>query len=323
MLDFITIGGATRDIFFNYDDLKKRKDKNSISGCFLMIPYGEKLVSKNTFYAYGGGAVNGSISISRLGGRVASICNIGYEGTGSLVFDTLRKEGVVTSMIERDKRSHTGLSVFILGKDNEHSGFLERGANNNLRISKISNLKKARWLYITSLTGDSEKILPEVFDYAKRKNIKIAFNPGSKQIKLGHQYLEKYLQQTDILILNMDEAETLLKSKSKNNHKNKRRLFTEIEKLGATISVITDAEKGSHAIFEGNVYSQPAFKTEVLDTTGAGDAFGSTFSFGISKGYDIPYSLKIAAINSASVVSKMGAQDGLLSYNQIKRSKWH
>jgi sugar/nucleoside kinase (ribokinase family) len=323
MLDFITIGGATRDIFFNYEDLRKRKDKNSISGSFLMIPYGEKMVSKRTSYAYGGGAVNGAIGISRLGGKVAAICSIGLEGTGSLVYQTLKKEGVVTSMIQRDSRQHTGLSIFILGKDNEHSGFLERGANNNLRISKISNLKKARWLYITSLTGDSEKELPKIFDYAKQKNIKIAFNPGSKQLKSGFENLEKYINRTDILILNMDEAEALLKSKSNKKFRNKRQLLSEIEKLGATISVITDAENGSHAIFEGNVYSQVALKTNVVDTTGAGDSFGSTFAFGISRGYDIPYSLKIAAINSASVVSEMGAQDGLLSYNQIKRSRWH
>lgn len=322
MLDFIAIGGATRDIFFSYDDLKKRRDKESISGQYLMIPYGEKIVSQNTYYAYGGGAVNSSIGIARLGGRVAAICSIGKEGTGSLIHQKLKNEGVVTSMVQRDTKRHTGLSIFILGKDNEHSGFLERGANDHLRIKKISYLKRSRWLYITSLTGDSEKLLPEVFDYAKRNGLKIAFNPGSRQIKSDFSELGEYIQKTDILLLNMDEAEAVLRLKSKNNHRNKRSLLAEIESLGATISVVTDAENGSHAVFQGNVYSQPALKTEVIDTTGAGDSFGSTFSFFISKGHSIPSALRLAAINSASVVSKMGAQDGLMSYNQIKRSKW-
>lgn len=322
MLDFITIGGATRDIFFNYDDLTKRKDKNSISGSFLMVPYGEKLVSKNTFYAYGGGAVNASISISRLGGKVASVCNIGTEGTGSLVYQALKKEDVNTSMIERDKKNHTGLSVFILGKDNEHSGFLERGANSYLEISKISNLKKTQWLYITSLTGDSAKELPRIFAYAKKKNLKIAFNPGSKQLAGGYDKLEKYLNQTEILLLNAEEAEDLVRSKIKRKCKNKRQLLAEIEKFGATISIVTEGKEGSHAIFEGNVYSQRAYSTKIVDTTGAGDSFGSTFAYGISKGFDIKYALKIAAINSASVVAEMGAQDGLMSYNEIRHSRW-
>lgn len=322
MLDFITIGGATRDIFFKYNDLKKRKDKESISGCFLMVPYGEKLVSKGTSYAYGGGAVNASISISRLGGKVASICNIGTEGTGSLVSQKLKEEGVNTSMIERDKKHHTGLSIFILGSDNEHSGFLERGANSYLKISKISNLRKARWLYVSSLTGESAKELPRIFDYAKRKNIRIAFNPGSKQLKNGFSGLERYLKQTEILILNLDEAEGLVESKIKRKCKNKKQLLSEIEKFGPTISVVTDGKEGAHAIFEGNVFSQRAYPEKLVDTTGAGDSFGSTFAYSISKGHDIRYALKIAAINSASVVSEMGAQDGLLSYNEIRHSRW-
>ncbi|MDD3481076.1 MAG: carbohydrate kinase family protein [Patescibacteria group bacterium] len=322
MLDFVTIGGATRDIFFDYDGLTKKKDKDSLSDCYLMVPYGEKLVAKKTHYAYGGGAVNAAISIARLGGRVASICNVGAEGTGSLVVRKLRDEGVNTQMLVRDPKNHTGLSIFILGRDNEHTGFLERGANNYLKIKKISNLKKARWLYVSSLTGESDKLLPEIFKYAEKKNIRIAFNPGSRQLSSGYQNLSKYLSQTEILLLNLDEAEKLVKSKTGRKPKSKRALFKEIGELGATIAVVTEGANGSHAIFEGNIYSQVAYSEEVVDTTGAGDAFGSTFAFGIARGFDISYALQIAAINSASVVSKMGAQDGLLRYNEIRHSRW-
>lgn len=322
MLDFVTIGGATRDIFFDYDGLTKKKDKTSLSDCYLMVPYGEKLVAKKTYYAYGGGAVNVAIAIARLGGKVAAICNVGAEGTGSLVVKKLRDEGVNTSMLMRDPKNHTGLSIFILGADNEHTGFLERGANSYLKIRRISNLAKARWLYVSSLTGDSAKLLPQIFEYAKKKKIRIAFNPGSRQLAGGYEKLEKYLDQAEILLLNLDEAEKLVKSKTKRKPKNKRALLKEVESLGATISVVTEGANGCHAAFAGNIYSQPAYSEKVIDTTGAGDAFGSTFAFGIAKGFDITYALKMAAINSASVVSAMGAQDGLLRYNEIRHSRW-
>ncbi len=322
MLDFISVGGATRDIFLNYDDLKKHKDKDSISGSFLMVPYGEKLVSRETYYSYGGGAVNISVAMARLGIKAAPICNIGLEGTGSLIKEMLRKEKVNTSMVKRDRCYHTGLSIFILGSDNEHTGFLERGANDHLKLRKVSKLSRANWIYITSLTGDSAKLLPIIFDYAERKNLKICFNPGSDQLAEGFKNLEKYIRLTEILALNMDEAEKLALSKTGKKYQKRRNLFAEIEKMGARISVVTDGAFGSYAIVDGKVYSQPACKTEVVDTTGAGDSFGSTFSYGIYKGFDIKQSLRMAAVNSASVVSKMGAQDGLLSYNGIKNSKW-
>jgi ribokinase len=322
MLDFITIGGATRDIFFNYENLQKRKDARSVSGSFLMIPYGEKMISRETFYAYGGGAVNASISIARLGGRVGAMCNIGSEGTGSLVNQALKNEGVNVSYVSRDKRHHTGLSVFILGKDNEHSGFLERGANDFLRLKWVSDLKKTRWVYLSSLTGESSSIIDLVFDYCQKRNIKIAFNPGSEQLKKGIGYLAKYIKRADILILNTEEAEALILSSGVRKIKNKRQLLVEIESIGAKMAVITDGQSGCHLIKDQKIYSQAAIPSEVIDTTGAGDAFGATFSFAIAKGYDLKYSLKMAAINSSSVVSRMGAQEGLLTLNQIKRSRW-
>lgn len=322
MLDVITIGGATRDIFFDFPELDKEKDKNSLSKEFLLVPYGEKLVSKDTYYSYGGGSYNSAISFRRLGLKVAPFCNIGKEGTGSLTVNSLRSEKVNISLVQRDSQNHTGLSILMLGKDNDHTAFLERGANNFLSIKTVRPLKKAKWFYISSLTGESADILPRIFEIAEKSEIRIAFNPGSKQLKGGYEKLKKYIEKTEVLILNLCEAEELVKSKTKKKPKNKRNLLKEIEKMGATISVVTEGDNGSHAIFEGNVFSQQAYPKHAVDTTGAGDAFGSTFTFGIISGHDIRYALKVAAINSASVVTKMGATEGLLSYNKIRRSKW-
>lgn len=322
MFDFITIGGATRDIFFTYKNLKKVRDKESISGHYLMVPYGEKMVSDKAFYSYGGGALNSAICISGLGGKVATLCSVGIEGTGDLICKKLKEEEVSTSLIRRDPIHHTGLSVLILGKDKEHTGFLERGANDFLKIKRKTDLGKTRWLYISSLTGSSEKILPEVFDYAKKRNKKIAFNPGSQQIKKGARWLRKYFSQSEILLLNMKEAESILEKTSKEKPKNIDDLLFKIEKLGATISVVTDGERGAYAISEGKIYYQEAIKAKVVDTTGAGDSFGSTFAFAISIKGSIQVSLKLAATQSSLVVRTMGANEGLLNMEKERENAY-
>lgn len=322
MFDVITIGGATRDIFLNFPDLINKKDSKSYTGSFLQIPYGEKMVSENTYFSYGGGAHNSAISFSKLGLSVAPYCNIGIEGTGSLIVKQMKMAGVNTSLVQRDKENHTGLSFFIIGKDNEHTAFLERGSNNYLKINKARLLKRAKWFYISSLTGDFVDILPKIFEIAEKTGTKVAWNPGSQQLEEGYEKLEKYIKKTNIFNLNLNEAQALVKSKNNKIPNNKRNLIKEIESMGAKISVITEGSNGAHASLEGKVYSQVAYSRKIIDTTGAGDAFGSTFTFGVIKGHDIRYALKIAAINSASVVSKMGATEGLLSYNKIRRSKW-
>jgi ribokinase len=318
MFDLISIGGATRDIFFHIESLQTRKEPGRLGERYLEIPYGEKIVSSETFYSYGGGAINIAVCGARLGLKTASVCNIGREGTGSLIIDYLKKEGVNTSLVGRDAHLHTGLSALVVGEDGEHTGFLERGANNHLYLKSTRPLKKARWFYISSLTGESEKILPEIFAIAERERIKIAFNPGSKQLGTGYHGLKNYLAQADILILNLEEAEELVFSKTKKMPKTEGEILRVLDEVGGKISVVTDAEKGSHAISDGKTFHERCFSTTVVDTTGAGDCFGGTFVFGQIQGLGIQESLRLAAINSASVVAKMGASAGLLRYNDLK-----
>lgn len=322
MFDVITIGGATRDIFFRFDDLLVAENSKSPTGLYLQIPYGAKKVSKDTFYSYGGGAVNTAVCFSRLGLKSASVCNIGKEGTGSLVIDYLKNEKVATMLVRRDSTLHTGLSIFILGKDSEHTGFLERGANSHLLIERISKLKKTKWFYITSLTGSSAKILPEIFSFAARHRIKIAFNPGSTQLAESYHGLKKYIEQSDVLILNREEAESLTFSRDKKNYASEKQLLSAVQNMGAKISVVTEDGKGSYARGEGKDWHVRAFSTKVVDTAGAGDSYGATFVAFVIKGYTIRQAMTAAAVNSASVVSKLGAGDGLLSYNELKDSKW-
>lgn len=322
MFDVITIGGATRDFFFEFDSLSVKKNPKIPELKILEVPYGEKIVSDGAYYSHGGGAINSATSFSRLGLKAATLCNIGIDGSGKSILEHLKKEKVSTSLVTRDRHHHTGLSVLVLGKDAEHTGFLDRGANSHLKIDKWRPLGRTRWLYISSLTGDSAQLLPDIFRFAKKHKIKIAFNPGSEQLAKGYRSLKDFISITDVLLLNYQEAEELVASKTKKISKNEKELMAEVGKLGAKVAVVTEDGHGSHAICDGREYHQMAYSEKVLDTTGAGDAFGSTFVFGILKNFDISYCLRIAAINSASVVSKMGAGEGLLNYNRIRSSKW-
>jgi sugar/nucleoside kinase (ribokinase family) len=317
MFDFITIGGATRDMFFKIKEADKKKAKKALEKDQLFLPYGEKLIAEETYYTYGGGAANAATCLARLGAKVGAMCNIGSEGTGSLIKKTLIKEGINTSLVTRDERHHTGLSIFMVGKDNEHTGILERGANNFL-VFRPRRMHRTRWFYVSSLTGDSATILPRLFSYAVKNNIKIAFNPGSQQLNEDLEQLLKFIPQTEVLSLNMEEAECLVSNRRR--LKNKRAVMLAVGALGARITIITDGENGLHAISDGKIYSQPAVSTEVVDTTGAGDCAGATFVYSVAKGHDLRHSLKIASINSSSVVSFMGAQQGLMTYHEIKES---
>lgn len=317
MFDVITVGGATRDVFFKTD---KGKIVASNSKKLLAFEYGAKIVPEDAYFSYGGGGMNTAVSFAKLGLKVAAKVNIGSEGTGSLVHKTFKERKVNTSLIERDKKLHTALSI-IISDNGDHTMFLYRGANDDLKIKNWSELKKIRWLYISSLTGNSENILKKIPEFISKNNIKLAWNPGSVQLEKGYSYMRKILKTTSILILNEAEARELLGSKNRIIKSSDSTLLKEIKKMGPDIVVITKGRKGSIATNGSQNYQEKALSAKVKETTGAGDSYGSTFVAGIILGYSILESMNLAGRNAASVVGRVGAQEGLLTLKELKAQK--
>ena len=85
------------------------------------------------------------------------------------------------------------------------------------------------------------------------------------------------------------------------------------------VVVITDGSKGAYAYEGKNFYYCPIFPSEVISTLGAGDAFASTFCAALYRNTkDIGQALMYGSVNSSAVVSKFGATEGLLSFDEIE-----
>ena len=85
------------------------------------------------------------------------------------------------------------------------------------------------------------------------------------------------------------------------------------------VIVITDGGKGAYAYDGKSFYYCPIFPSEVISTLGAGDSFASTFCASLYRnGIDIGRALMYGSVNSASVVSKFGATEGLLTFEEIE-----
>jgi sugar/nucleoside kinase (ribokinase family) len=67
-----------------------------------------------------------------------------------------------------------------------------------------------------------------------------------------------------------------------------------------------------------HTYSCPILPVQVIETTGAGDAFGTGASYALLTGFGLPEALVAGTLNSASVVSAVGAEAGLLTETQIR-----
>jgi sugar/nucleoside kinase (ribokinase family) len=170
---------------------------------------------------------------------------------------------------------------------------------------------RARWLYINHMAGESASILPKLLEQAKSKGIQIAWNPGTTQLEKP-QELQKLMAYADLFIVNQEEASQLVGIP----YQKKKQIFRKLDALVQGKVIMTKGKKGVE-VSDGKVLWSagvlPLAKSEVIDRTGAGDAFGSGFVAALmQKPSDIEYAIQFASANATGVLTKWGANHGLI-----------
>jgi len=315
--DVITIGGSTEDFSFTVDDYVVINNKlDPLKEKLVAFEYGSKVGIKNIVPSFGGGAANTAVALARLGLKTAVITSLAKDEAGKRILANFKKHRIDCRFVQMNSGARSGQSLVMKTMTNEHVLFTYRGANDALVINhKLEKkLTKAKRIYLASLTGNWKATLNAIIS----SRVKLAWNPGRKQLAAGFSALKTFLAHTDILILNKDEARELVISATKNNKILPLNvMLRKLRSLGPNTVVITEGDKGAVAFNGKKIFRQLAFKTKAADTTGVGDAFGATFVAMIDHGFDLTKSLRLAAKNSASVVAKPGAQHGLLSKSQL------
>ena len=184
------------------------------------------------------------------------------------------------------------------------------------------------WIYLSSLGEDSLSFYSEITEYLKRHvKVKLAFSPGTFQIKLGTEALKDIYQRTEVFICNHEEAQAILKtpahphegSGAGGEEEDITILLKIIHDLGPRIVVITDGIKGAYSYDGSDVLFIKAFTEQpAVESTGAGDAFSGAFVGALALGKNISDALVWGMANSRSVVLYVGPHKGLLTKNQIE-----
>ena len=184
MLDVITIGNATLDVFAH---VHPRVFKGNI--CFLP---GSKIEVEDIDFFTGGGASNVSVGLSRLGLKTGIVAMLGNDESSKVIVDELKREHVSTSLISFSKKNRTAYSVILTGFHRDRVVLTYSGAVKELAQGNAIKLNElnAKWIYVSSFHS-SPNILKKIFSYAREKGIKIAYNPGSQELKEGFHKFSK------------------------------------------------------------------------------------------------------------------------------------
>lgn len=313
MFDLISIGDSVIDTFLKLHDAEVRCSINR-EDCKICIEYGDKIPLEGPpISMVAGNAANNSVGGARLGLKTAIYVNVGEDEGGERTIRKLKEEKVDTRYVVVNK-----------GMQNNYHTVLNFQGERTILIYhqpwkfNLPDLDKSRWVYLTSMSPSyiESNVINQIINYAERNSVKLAYQPGTFQIKQGVKKQIKLLSLTEFFIVNLEEAKILLGYEISKDIDIKK-LLKGLSDLGPRMVVITDGGEGSYGFDGERFYKLGVFPAKLLEMTGAGDAYATGTVAALIHGNSLSEAMRWGAANGAAVVEQIGPQAGLLTYNQM------
>ncbi len=307
-MDFIAIGDTTVDEFINLKEAHVSCDINH-QDCTISMKWGDKIPYDSSTLVPGvGNAANAAVAAARLGLSSGFISNVGRDRFGEEILATFKKEGVDTAYVAVNDGIPTN-HHYVLCYDAERTILIRHEAYPYLIPE---GFMPPKWLYLSSTGEQSGAFHTELAAWlASHPETKLAFQPGTFQIKMGKEKLAPLYAVTEFFACNKEEAERILGL----GETDIKTLLENMRALGPKTVLITDGPNGAYAFDGTEMLTVPMYPDPKppANRTGAGDAMTSTVVIALSLGKSLKEALLWGPINSMSVVQHVGAQKGLLT----------
>ncbi len=253
----------------------------------------------------GDSTANTIVGIANLGGKAAYLGKLGKDEHASFFNEDLKKNKVDSKTTQSG--NFTGKVIALISPDSERTMAVHLGAALDLKPEDINeeDIKNSEFLHITGYQLEDKNLketLIKAMNIAKTNNIKISVDLADAElIKRNLEFLKSVVKDyADVVFANEEEAKAFTGKEGKE--------ALHILSETAEIAIIKLGEKGSLIKAEGKIHEIPAYKTEAVDTTGAGDMYAAGFLFGLSKKYGHEKCGKIGSFAASRVVSQHGAR---------------
>jgi sugar/nucleoside kinase (ribokinase family) len=266
----------------------------------------------------GGCAANTGIGLARLGIKTGIIGKVGQDGFGDFLIEKFRKEGLAVDGIKRDKLANTSVTMVMVDEEGERTFIHYVGANATLREEEIGLdlfsgakiLHLAGFYLMPGFDGEpASRILKKAKDKGLTTSLDTCWDSKGRWLKL----LWPCLEVTDIFLPSIDEAREIT------GEKEPEKITGFFLKAGVKIVGLKMGEKGSLVASARESFWLKPYPVEVVDATGAGDAFVAGFLAGMVQGLGLKEAGKLANATGAAAVSAMGATDGVKSLAQVRK----
>ncbi len=316
MFDLISVGDSALDAFLTLDEKEASvKCKVKKEDCEICFNYGSKIPVEALDFSLGGNAPNVSVGLKRLGFNVGLYTIHGDDIVGRIADEKIEAEGLSREFIFKQP-GQTSYST-IINYQTERT-ILAKKQHRDYKI--FDNFPKAPYMYISSLGPDFKDFYKDISKFVADHKVKLGFNPAPAELRGDFSYYEGVVRAANFVFVNKEEAGQMLGKQQLiiDNGELIKEMLAKIAQFGPRYVVITVGVEGAYVFDSDKFYYCGIFPVKRVEATGAGDAFASGFMGAIMDGKNTIEAMRWGMVNSAAVVTKVGAIAGLLSKEQIE-----
>jgi sugar/nucleoside kinase (ribokinase family) len=312
-LDLLSVGDVTMDVFMTPTEseaLCHLDDKDAL----ICFSYGEKIPVKTIEQFVGGNAANNAVGTTRLGIRTGLVSTLGGDSIGNQIVEKLEREGVDLGFIVQQPEAGSNYST-IINYGGERTIFSYHAPRS---YEFPVHLPVTSWIYLTSMGESFQPFYNHFVDFVRKNpQVKLAFNPGSRQLRAGNEALEPIMKYCHVIYVNRKEAQKL--TGMKDSQGKDKELLKALSEKGPKIVIITAGGDGSFVYDSINekYYRAGVLPIDAHERTGAGDSFGAGCISALVKGKTFEEALLWGTVNAASVIGYTGSQKGLLKEDEM------
>lgn len=272
---------------------------------------GETIAGSSFALLPGGKGANQALAARRAGAEVAMAGAVGTDAFATTALVGLAAAGVDLTWVERT-RSPTGVAMIHVDAHGQNSITVAAGANGEARAAAVPDIALGR---DTTLVMQLEVPIAEVASLAvraKRNGARVVLNAApAGNLPSG------LLESLDVLIVNEHEAAGFAAALGAPGAP--EAFASAIERRHACATVVTLGARGALVATKGRLLFAAAPAVDVVDTTGAGDAFAGALAAALDRGATWPRALAIAIAAGALACESAGAQSALPTEAAIDR----
>jgi ribokinase len=292
------------------------KPKITVVGSFAVgltirapnIPvFGVTMFGSNFDMGPGGKGSNQAVATARLGADSSLVAIIGRDKLADIATDLYKTEGVGTKFLEQTAESPTGVGFIILNNKGENFIILDMGANNRMDPAFVDRAEQR------IVESDVVMAVLEIPVSAAMRAMELGRKHGKKTIlnpAPAAPLPDAIFPLVDYLTPNESELRILLGLRP-DDPRPSRELVEMLRKRGVANVVVTLGSRGVLVVTDTIDAAIPAAKIDVVDTTGAGDAFNSGFAVALAEGRDVLDAARFGVACGALVCTKLGVIPGM------------